>query len=148
MVICGFTTRRTAASWSVASKLNTYEHSIHGDLLFSYNSDVILVYNPKTEVWSILRHMSDSCCVLRLVLCIESIGLLDIGTTCDVNHVMWIMWSNHPWGKKGEQWNHANLALYHKYWYFCDIHLSWDLTINHINNPYALRGLCSLSHNE
>lgn len=100
----------TAASWSVAFKINTLEYAAtHGDLLYSRYSDRILVYNPETEVWTRLLYLNDSSFIVDMVTCIESLGLLDTGASCDV-----IEGSKSSGWRKREagEWNFASLACF------------------------------------
>ncbi|KAJ0691891.1 putative F-box domain-containing protein [Helianthus annuus] len=78
------------ASWSVVSELNSNPFkgaqrvvpiTPNDELLcisFKYYKE-ILVYNPKTQVRMRLADFSDSSMILDVNLCVESLGLLDMG---------------------------------------------------------------------
>ncbi|KAK1437275.1 hypothetical protein QVD17_03065 [Tagetes erecta] len=73
------------ASWSLAFNLNATEHLTFGDLLyFSYGyPEKIMIFDPETEARSRLVHLTDSSRIAHMTTCIESIELLDIGTSRD-----------------------------------------------------------------
>ncbi|MFS8014772.1 putative F-box domain-containing protein [Helianthus anomalus] len=88
----------TTASWSVAFKLKAHEfEGTHRVFQLTANSDLlfnpcgIIVYNPETRERSSLVRLSASSLVgvtgstrgLLIYPCIESLGLLDMGTSCD-----------------------------------------------------------------
>ncbi|KAJ0453915.1 putative F-box domain-containing protein [Helianthus annuus] len=88
----------TTASWSVAFKLKAHEfEGTHRVFQLTANSDLlfnpcgIIVYNPETRERSSVVRLSASSLVgvtgsthsLLIKPCIESLGLLDMGTSCD-----------------------------------------------------------------
>ncbi|KAK1436826.1 hypothetical protein QVD17_02610 [Tagetes erecta] len=72
----------TDASWYVAFKLNTHERTTLGDLLFSRYSNGIIVFNPNSGARSTLAPFNHSSRILTMITCIESLELLNTGTTC------------------------------------------------------------------
>ncbi|KAK1437274.1 hypothetical protein QVD17_03064 [Tagetes erecta] len=73
------------ATWSVFLKLNTQAHVTHGDLLFSHDSEGIIVFNPETKTRFKLVRFTDSksSYIVNMTTCVESLGLLGVETTCD-----------------------------------------------------------------
>ncbi|KAK9070119.1 hypothetical protein SSX86_010519 [Deinandra increscens subsp. villosa] len=82
-------------SWSVAFKVDRRQcwQSAHGDLFFSYYSDGyysdgILVFNPETKskVRSKVSNLKGVyfSCILDMCMFTESLGLLDVGRSCDM----------------------------------------------------------------
>ncbi|XP_076906386.1 F-box/kelch-repeat protein At3g06240-like [Bidens hawaiensis] len=80
------------ASWSVAFKLEltmnlfdradrVFQLTANDELLY-LRSDRISVYNPETHERSRLVESSDSSQMVHLIKCIESLELLDMGTSC------------------------------------------------------------------
>ncbi|KAM0021243.1 putative F-box domain-containing protein [Helianthus debilis subsp. tardiflorus] len=82
----------TSAFWSVAFKLNTVSYGNQVDRFFQLTAtdDLLLdpygrgikVYNPETEVLSQLADFSASSHILGMYICVESLELLDMGTSC------------------------------------------------------------------
>ncbi|KAJ0829850.1 putative kelch-type beta propeller, F-box associated interaction domain-containing protein [Helianthus annuus] len=83
----------TIGSWSVAYKLNPH---IFGHVLRVFqvtSNDVLMIkqklpwitiYNPETQTQRIyVVGLSVSCNTYVPTLCVESLGLLDMGTSCD-----------------------------------------------------------------
>ncbi|KAF5804684.1 hypothetical protein HanRHA438_Chr05g0209641 [Helianthus annuus] len=82
----------TAAFWLVAFKLNTISYSDQVDRFFqlTVTDDLLLdpygrgikVYNPESEVLSQLANFIASSHIVGMYFCVESLELLDMGTSC------------------------------------------------------------------
>ncbi|KAK1437276.1 hypothetical protein QVD17_03066 [Tagetes erecta] len=72
-------------SWSLAFKLNSPERLTFGDVpfVYYYYPEIIITLSHEPQARSRLVHLTDTSRIACMAACIESLELLDMGTSCD-----------------------------------------------------------------